>query len=145
MSTGLVPESDFLVTLTNELRHEKTNKVACAPRDDSDQPWQSPSQIRVFAVRLKGCEGSKLALCWQWRLWSDWADAQADLSRRWAHITLCWFSRVTAQIISELSSWTFLSAVIDIADISTNWLLRNWRQFNYINNFNNSAPRRLIS
>ena len=32
----------------------------------------------------------------QWRLWSDWADAQADLSLRWAHKSFCWFCHAVA-------------------------------------------------
>ena len=31
----------------------KPNKMACEPSEDSDQPWQPPSLIRVFAVRMK--------------------------------------------------------------------------------------------
>ena len=33
--------------------HDKTNKMACAPSEDSDQPQPGhpPSLIRVFAVR----------------------------------------------------------------------------------------------
>ena len=57
-----------------EPHRDKTNKMACAP-----------SLIRVFAVRLKGSKGPKLSSSGQGRLWSDWADAQADLSLRWAH------------------------------------------------------------
>ena len=34
--------------------------------------------------------------------WSDWADAQADLSLRWAHIPLHWFCHVVAQILQHL-------------------------------------------
>ena len=33
--------------------HDKTNKMTCAPSEDSDQPGHSPSLIRVFAVRMK--------------------------------------------------------------------------------------------
>ena len=33
--------------------HDKTNKMACAPNEDSDQPGHLPSLIRVFAVRMK--------------------------------------------------------------------------------------------
>ena len=36
-------------------------------------------------MRLMGSYGPKLSSCGQRRLWSDWADAQADLSLRWAH------------------------------------------------------------
>ena len=32
--------------------------------------------------------------------WSDWVDAQADLSLRWAHKSFCWFRHETAQMIS---------------------------------------------
>ena len=35
----------------NEPRHDKTNKMACAPSEDSDQPRHPPSLIRVFAVQ----------------------------------------------------------------------------------------------
>ena len=41
----------------------------CAPSEDSDQPGHPP----------------KLSSYGQRRLWSDWVDAQADLSLRWAH------------------------------------------------------------
>ena len=37
----------------NEPPHDKTNKVACAPSEDSDQPGHSPRLIRVIAVRMK--------------------------------------------------------------------------------------------
>ena len=30
-------------------------------------------------------------MCAQRRFWSDWADAKADLSLRWAHMPFCWF------------------------------------------------------
>ena len=54
--------------------HDKTNKMACAPSEDSDQPGHLPSLIRVFAVCMKkawvlsyplstGCPGW-LSLCW---------------------------------------------------------------------------------
>ena len=32
--------------------HDKTNKMACAPSEDSDQPGHPPSLIRIFAVRM---------------------------------------------------------------------------------------------
>ena len=39
-----------------------------------------PSLIRVFAVCSVGSLGPHFASSGQYRLWSDWADAQADLS-----------------------------------------------------------------
>ena len=44
----------------------------------------SPSLIRVSAVRMKKPLVLSYPLSAQRRLWSDWADAQADLSFRWA-------------------------------------------------------------
>ena len=57
----------------------------CAPSEDSDQPGHLPSLIRVFAVCMKKPWILSYPLSAQQRLWSDWADAQADLSLRWAH------------------------------------------------------------
>ena len=36
-----------------EPSHDKTNKMTCAPSEDSDQPRHLPSLIRVFAVRME--------------------------------------------------------------------------------------------
>ena len=55
----------------------------CVPSEDSDQPGHLPSLIRVFAVHSMGSSGPKLSSCGQWRLWSDWVNAQADLSLRY--------------------------------------------------------------
>ena len=57
----------------------------CAPSEDSDQPGHPPILIRAFAVRMKKAWTLSYQLSAQRRLWSDWADAQADLSLRWAH------------------------------------------------------------
>ena len=80
----------------NKPPHSKTNKMGCAPSEDSDQPGHPPSEdsdqpghppslIRVFAVRMKKAWVLSYPLSAQRRLWSDWADAQADLSLRWPH------------------------------------------------------------
>ena len=57
----------------------------CVPSEDSDQPGHLPSLIRVFAVHMKKAWVLSYPLSAQPRLWSDWADAQADLSLRWVH------------------------------------------------------------
>ena len=36
----------------NEPSHDKTNKIICAPSEDSDQPRHLPRLIRVFAVHM---------------------------------------------------------------------------------------------
>ena len=71
--------------MTYEPPRDKTNKMACAPSEDSDQLGHSPSLIRVFTVRMKQAWVLSYPLSAQRRLWSDWADAQADLSLCWAH------------------------------------------------------------
>ena len=58
-----------------EPRHDKTNKVSVRP---------AKTQISL-GVRMKKPWTLSYPLSAHWRLWSDWADAQADLSLRWAH------------------------------------------------------------
>ena len=41
-----------------ELPYSKTNKMAFAPSDDSDQPGHPPRLIRVFAVHMEKQLGS---------------------------------------------------------------------------------------
>ena len=57
----------------------------CSPSEDSDQPGHPLSLIRVFAVCMKKAWVLSYAFSAQRILWSDWADAKADLSLRWAH------------------------------------------------------------
>ena len=61
----------------------------CAPSEDSDQPGHPPSLIRVFTVRMKKAWVLSYPLSAQRRLWSDLADAQADLSLHWEHTHFC--------------------------------------------------------
>ena len=69
-----------------------------APSEDSDQPGHPPSLIRVFAVCMKKAWVLSYPLGAQWRLWSDWTDAQADLCLHLAHKPFCWFCREAAQV-----------------------------------------------
>ena len=78
--------------------HDKTNEMIWAPSEDSDQPGHPPSLIRVFAVCMKKAWVLSYPLSAQRRLWSDWADAQADLSRRWAHSHFVGFCHEAAHI-----------------------------------------------
>ena len=78
--------------------HDKTNKMAFVPSEDSDQPGHPPSLIRVFAVRSMGSWGTNVSSCGQQRLWSDWADAQADLCLRWAQWPFSWFCHAAAHV-----------------------------------------------
>ena len=66
-------------------------------------------------IRLGGCPVWSVSLLSAWRNlcslakhrapiedWSDWVDAQADLSLRWAHKSFCWFCHVGADFFSTL-------------------------------------------
>ena len=72
--------------------------MTCAPSHDSNQPGLRPvwAESSLSAWRNLG----SLATHWAHseRLWSDWADAHADLSLRWAHRSFCWFCQTAAQI-----------------------------------------------
>ena len=57
----------FYNCLWNEPPHDKTNKMIVRPAK-TQKAW-------VFSYPFSA----------QRRLWSDWVDAQADLSLRWAH------------------------------------------------------------
>ena len=73
-----------------EPRHDKTNKMICAPSDDSDQPGHPPSLIRVSAGRLKQNWVLSYPLSAQRRLWSDWADSQSSLGTKVILLVLSW-------------------------------------------------------
>ena len=81
--------------------------VRPASCEDSDQPGHPPSLIRIFAVRVLGSLGPKLSSGEQRRRWSDWTDAQADLSLGWAHRSFCWFCRAVAHVVFCFMIWIF--------------------------------------
>ena len=83
-------------TTKYEPRHDKTNGISVRPAK-TDQPGHPPSLIRVFDVRMKKAWVLSYQLSAERRLWSDWGDAQADLSLRLAH------SHFVGFIMSQLS------------------------------------------
>ena len=74
---------------SDEPPHDKTNKVACAPSEYSEQPGHATSLIRIFAVCMKkpGVHSYPLSKD------SD----QTGLSLRWAPMSFCWFCHEAAQ------------------------------------------------
>ena len=87
-----------------------------ADNEDSDQTARMRRLIwvfvgRTFQISLRistdqnlhcahfDSQDCKFSSCGQWRLWSDCADAQADLSLRWAHLSEGTFSHVVVRII----------------------------------------------
>ena len=61
--------------------------MACAPSKDSDQPGPSLN-LRFLDADSEYSDQR-----------SDWADAQADLNLRWAHMLFCWFCGEAALMI----------------------------------------------
>ena len=109
----------FLIKIKEPLP-DKTHKMAWVPSEDSDQPGNPPSLIAVFAVRMKNDWVLSYPLSAQRRLWSDWADAQADLSLRWAHMPFCWFCREAAQKykLRYLYFESWMQCALDVSIIS---------------------------
>ena len=68
------------------------------------------------AVHSMGSWGSNVSSCGQWRLWSDWADTQADLSLCWMHMLFCWFCPEAAQffktVIAKITMQCFLQIML---------------------------------
>ena len=64
----------------------------------STQSDQIHSVWSVFTVSMRKHCVLDYPKSTQRRLWSDWVDAQADLSLRWAHMSFCWFCRAAAQL-----------------------------------------------
>ena len=83
-------------------KKKKKKKSECAPSEVSDQLGHPPSLIRVFAVRMKKPWVLSYHLSAQRRLGSDWADAQADLSFRWAYGQFVGF--VMRRLISDIDT-----------------------------------------
>ena len=92
-----------------EPRHEKTNKMACAPSEDSGQPGHPPRLISVFAARMKKAWVLSYPTKSQRSLWSDWADAQADLGLRWVR------SHFVGSVVLRL----ILSLTVSVPDSQT--------------------------
>ena len=90
----------------------------CAPSEDSDQPGHPPCLIRVFVVCIKKAYVLSFPLSAQRRLWSDWADAQADLSLRCAH------SHFVSVVIRRLI-WLNL---VDLYKVSHNHTVFPWHE-----------------
>ena len=119
----------FFFHIWAEIRQNQQSD--CAPSEDSDQPGHLPSLIRVFAVRMKKAWVLSYLLSVQRRLWSDWVDAQADVSLRWAHnhfvgfvmsqlifpfklLCFAWKSISASNVKPDVSQWKSLSQLLRI-------------------------------
>ena len=79
----------------------QNQQCGCAPSEDSDQHDHPSSLIRVFDTRMKKAWVLSYPLSAQRRLWSDWADAQADLSFHWARTHFVGFVMFAALVFPD--------------------------------------------
>ena len=77
--TAIICKTSIIKHIRYESLHDKTNKMTCAPSEDSDQSGPPPSLIRIFSVRMTTPWVLSYSLNAQRRLWSHRADAQAYL------------------------------------------------------------------
>ena len=86
-----------------ELPHDKTNKMACGPSEDSDQPGHPPSLIRVFTVRMKKA----------WALTTHWAHSEdSDQTGRMPRLIWIFAGRiVTLLVLSQGGSFVISTSV----------------------------------
>ena len=104
------------------------------------------TQIRVFAVRSMGSLVPKVSSCGQRRLWSDWADAQADLSLRWAHSHFVRF--VMRRLILQFCTISYILAsvswpccIIFYVVVSSNY---SWKDGSFRGNYVQYKHKKLM-
>ena len=96
----IVKKKTYFTHYPCEPPHDKTNKMSVRPAKTQIRLGIRPiwSESSLSAWRKSWVLSYRLSA--QRRLWSDWADAQADLSLRWTHShfvgfvmsrLLCWF------------------------------------------------------
>ena len=119
---GLLRGFVFFVFLQSvEPPHDKTNKMACAPSEDSDQPGHPPSLIRIFAVRMKKPWVLSYPLSAQRRLirlgeCPGWSESSLG-----AH-SFCWFFHVVAKISCAFPLFLWFKRLISVFP----WFLKDW-------------------
>ena len=87
--------------------HDKLYNKTCMTSKDSDHPVYPPNMSRVLVYPSLDSPEDVNGTCDQRRLWSDCADAQADLSLRWSQKFHGRFCRSLAQFIFYFSFTEF--------------------------------------
>ena len=109
--TGLLRLAlQFSVERNETLYDNQQNE--CAPSEDSRSGWASAKSDQSLRVRMKKPWVLSYPLRAQRGLWSDWVDAQADLSLRWVHthfvgFVMSWLKINYINYISYLKRKTF--------------------------------------
>ena len=70
------------------------------------------SESSLSGRKIIGSSANHWAHCEDW---SDWADGQADLSLRWAHMSFCWFCHEAAHLVL----FWFKAYKIDCCDMNS--------------------------
>ena len=87
--------------------------IVIEPQHDKPTIWpMHPAKTQINLGIWVGSYGLKVSSCGQRRLWSDWADAQADLSLRWAHMSFWWFCHAAAQLSNFLIFKEYLLSAV---------------------------------
>ena len=86
---------------TNEPQRQKTYLRVRTSGEASDQPTLPHSLIRIFTGCILDSQGCKVSSCRQRWLWSDCADAQADLSISLALMLYDTFSHIATQLSTD--------------------------------------------
>ena len=98
---------------TNEPAHDKTNKNCTSDQRRLRSVGHPPSLISFCCPHEES-----YPLSAQRRLWSDWADAQADLSLRWALMLICCFLTCSNTNIAK-NSYFVLLLIVSLLNLST--------------------------
>ena len=109
--------------------HDKINKVSLCPAKTQISLGICPVWL-VFAVHMKKPWVLSYPLSALRRLWSDWADAQADPSLRWAH------SHIVGFVMSRLIlGWNALMTAWYCNDPKFAMLSSSFRHISVCSNF----------
>ena len=101
-----------------EQAHGKTYDKTCVTSKDSDQPVRPPSLASVLVYPSLASLEVVEDTCDQRRLWSDCADAQADLIIRWSHKSYYRFCRALAQLLWRPFFFFFVSILLEIIAVT---------------------------
>ena len=96
----LTPPIAYNTIISFEPAHDKTNKMTSALSRDSDQPGHPPSLI---SLHLKKDWAISYPSSAHRRVWSEWVDAQAYLTVRWAHRSLRWFCHAPVHFYHQIA------------------------------------------
>ena len=99
---------------TNEPAHIKTYNKSCAINDDSNQPADPRSLIRVFADRMCLLQPPGDTKRDKREPWPYWVAIKAYLSFCWSHRSYCRFCRALAQILQNDACWNFVYSMLSL-------------------------------